>query len=597
MSASWWGHNVGSSRLSQILLLSIACGASGCSGSVRRFPLTEPLWVDADLSAVSVPCRNDDSKPGHKVCTPELYVSSFAWDGADNIIFRPISDFFAVKTGREAINVNAFDEVPDSAWFTNRIGRHPMTVESIMRGFCDEHVLSPDSDPPGSWLIDQGKPNGANPGFRVRLEGAGKFMLKADDKGQPEKASGATAIATRLYYAAGWWAPCDSVVYIHPELLKLKPGLTVTANDGVTRPFDEPALAGVLARASKRGDLTRMGVSKWLPGRILGPFTYSGTRPDDPQDVVPHEDRRDLRGARVMAAWLGHFDSREQNSMDTWLALDPSDPDSSPGVVRHWYLDLGDCFGSEWDWDGVTRRLNHAYYLDIPYLVEDFFTLGLIVRPWDRAERSKAGDVFAYFSEKDFAPEMWRGGYPNPTFNRMTERDAAWATRIIARFTHEAIDAAVRVADFSRRDQHEFLLHALEERRRRILERYFSKLSPIGDLRLERGATICGVDLASLTATYPKDQFRYSAAWYRGADLDPAGALEVKTSTASEVCVTLPHFAEDGGARDDDPSRYAVVDVLNGSAKGPLRAHLYDLGRTRGYRLVGIERPRSAGQP
>ena len=33
-------------------------------------------------------------------------------------------------------NVNALDEVPDSSWFTNRLGRRPMTTEEIARGPC-----------------------------------------------------------------------------------------------------------------------------------------------------------------------------------------------------------------------------------------------------------------------------------------------------------------------------------------------------------------------------------------------------------------------------------------------------------------------------
>jgi hypothetical protein len=55
--------------------------------------------------------------------------------------------------------------------------------------------------------------------------------------------------------------------------------------------------------------------------------------------------------------------------------------------------------------------------------------------------------------------------------------------------------------------------------------------------------------------------------------------------------VTLPHVAPDDGLRDDAGERYVRVRVQDGVARGPLVAHLYDLGPTRGYRLVGIERP------
>lgn len=571
--------------------------ASACGGGTRRFPLREPLTRDTDFRPFNAPCKPDKKDPAKQVCTPEPYESSFAWDGADNIVFRPVARFFAVDPGGEAVNVNAFDEVPDSSWFENRITVREMSLEDIKRGACNEDVLDPNVDPPGSWLIDQGKPNGANPGFRVKTP-KGRFFLKADVANQPEKGTAAASIAARFYHAAGWHSPCDSVVYFKPELLSLKPGLMVTDNTGVSRPFDDAALKALLAKATKRGELTRMVASKFLPGIPLGPFTYDDTREDDPNDVIPHEDRRDLRGARVIAAWLNHFDSREQNSMSTWMASNPKAPESSPGWVKHWYLDLGDCFGSEWEWDGITRRLGHAYYLDIPYVVEDFVTLGIIERPWDRNVRAPDGEIFAYFSSKDFKPDIWRGGYPNPSFNRMTELDAAWATRAIARFTRDQIEAAISAGDFTNPIHDAYLLHHLLERQKRILERYFSKLSPIADVAVRDGASLCGVDLARRTSTFEASSFSYSAAMYTGEAFAPSGgALSVSTADDGGVCVPLKHFAADGGAADSDLSRYTVVDISNGSAPGPLRAHLYDLGPAKGFKLVGIERPRSASAP
>ena len=61
--------------------------------------------------------------------------------------------------------------------------------------------------------------------------------------------------------------------------------------------------------------------------------------------------------------------------------------------------------------------------------------------------------------------------------------------------------------------------------------------------------------------------------------------------------MTLPHIAGDGGSARRRASRYVVVDVANGQAPGPLRAHLYDLGPRRGFKLVGIERPDEAEPP
>jgi hypothetical protein len=578
------------------LSLVLALAALGCgAGSLRRFPLREPVWKDTDTQPVSIPCRPDPKDPGHRICSPEPYESSFAWDGADNLVFRPISKFFAVDPGHEAANVNSMDEVPDSSWFTNRIGKGEMSIVEVERGFCGSEALDA-SAADGAWLIDQGKANGFNPGFRIRDAKGVKYMLKGDDQVQPEKATGAAAIAARFYYAAGFWAPCDSVVYLRPSILKLKPGLTVTDNTNTTRPFDDAALAKVLANASHRGELVRMMASRWLPGRTIGPFKYEGTRADDPNDVIAHEDRRDLRGARLVAAWLGHFDSREQNSMNTWMSTE-RDADASPGHVRHWYLDLGDCFGSEWDSEGLTRRINHAYYLDVPYLAEDFVTFGAIERPWDRARRNPEAPLFSFFSAKDFDPDLWRGGYPNPAFARMTEHDAAWAARIIARFTPAHVEAAVGVAQFTNPRHASYLVEQLLGRQRRILERYFENLSPVTDVAVEGSSTLCAVDLARRAGVFEGDKFRYSAAAYEGVRLARGEALAVESGEAGRTCVPLRHFVADEGERDDSAARYLVVDLMNGQSKYPLRAHLYDLGPRRGFRLVGVERPDDSSPP
>ena len=577
-------HGIGT--VSKLLLAAVAL--AGCSGP-GRFPLREPMWVDADRRPFFAPCKPDKEDPKKKICMPKEYESAFLWDGADNMVFRPVTRFWAVDPAGESVNVNSMDEVADSSWFTNRLGKHPMTPDELVKGPCGDKVLDP-NQPDGSWLVDQGKPNGANPGFRVKVEGVGKFMLKADPADQPERATGATSIAARLYHAAGWFAPCDSVVYLRPSILKLKPGLKFADNSGVERVFDQKALDRVLGIASKRGPLVRMVASRWLPGRTLGPFRYEGTREDDPNDVIDHQDRRDLRGARVIAAWLNHFDSREQNSMDTWMSANPDEPDSSPGHIQHWYIDLGDCFGSEWPLDGISRRLGHAYYLDFGYVASDLVTLGLVPRPWDRAKRSPDGKIFGYFHSRDFDPEDWKGGYPNPTFGRMQESDGAWAARTIARFTPELIEAAVRAGDFTAPEHTQFLIKHLRIRQHAILKRYFENLSPITDVKAS-GAELCGLDLARWSNAWPSKDFRYSARMYAGERFERRTAVAARPSPDGTVCVTLPHVSDDGGARDDAPARYTVVDIANGQAPGPLRAHLYDLGPKRGFKLVGLERP------
>jgi len=548
-----------------------------CScASPARFPLREPLLRDPDQAPV--------------VKEPEEYYSPFAWDGANQTVFRPVSRFFAVDPAGPAVNVNALDEVPDSSWFENRLGRRVLSPADVARGSCAEQELDPGA-PDGSWLIDKGKDNGANPGFRINVKGLGKFMLKSDPTEEPDRATGATSVASRVYHALGYYAPCDSVVYLRPSLLKLKPGLTVTNNEGVTKPFDEARLKDLLAHASHRDGLVRMVASQWLPGKPIGPYKYDGRRDDDPNDVINHEDRRELRGARLVAAWLAHFDSREQNTMDVFLPVDPAKK-KGPGYVRHYIIDMGDCFGSQWADDRISRRLNHAYALDVPYLMEDFVTLGTIERPW---ERSQLGALFGYFSARDFDPELWRGEYPNPAFGRMTEADGAWMARIIARFDEGLVRAAVAIGKYEPANER-FLAETLIVRRMAILRRYLSRLSPIGEVQ-STAQGFCGIDLARLNEVVPNEATSFRARAYRGAQAEPTRDLRLISEATPRVCVELPHAKLGANVPADDARRYVIVDLENGYARGPLRVHLYDLGPAAGYRLVGIERPERPARP
>jgi hypothetical protein len=548
----------------------------GCAGPAH-FPLQPPL------------IRDDDEHAFAQV--PEEYFSPFAWDGANYMVFHPVARFFAVDPAGAALNVNALDEVPNSSWFENRLGTRAMTAEEVTRGPCGDKFLDPKA-PDGSWPIDKGKDNGANPGFRINIKGLGKFMLKTDPETEPDRATGATAISSRIYHAVGYYSACDSVVYFRPALLKLKPGLTVTNNQGVTKPFDQAALDHILKQASHRNGLVRMVASAWLPGKPLGPYRYEGTRDDDPNDVVPHEDRREVRGARLVAAWLNHFDSREQNTMDVFLPVD-KDKKDGPGFVRHYIIDMGDSFGSQWTSAGISRRLGSSYVFDAGHIAEDFISLGLQRRPWERSELT--GSIFGYFSARDFEPEGWRGEYPNPAFMRMKEQDGAWMARILSRFTDDLVTAAVQVGQYDTISAR-YLTETLIARRRALLRRYFSRVSPIAQVEAN-SAGVCGVDLARQTGTVPNEEMTFRAYLYRGARLEDAPKPSFRHVPAPQVCVDIKHAAFPATLPANAPERYVVVDITNGYAPGPLRVHLYDLGEGVGYRLAGVERPGAVTRP
>ena len=152
-------------------------------------------------------------------------------------MFRPLAEVFAVDPPGPAVNVNSLDEVPDSAWFTNRLGRRKPSREELLAGACaPEDILDGEKAEPGSWHIDQGKPNGASAGFRIRVNGTQKFMMKTDTPQQPERPTAASAIGAAIYHAVGFYTSCEQIVYFDPKVLFLEPGLIATDNSGVPRP-------------------------------------------------------------------------------------------------------------------------------------------------------------------------------------------------------------------------------------------------------------------------------------------------------------------------------------------------------------------------
>ncbi len=569
----------------------VSCLALGaCSGGEPRFPLRDPLWRDTDMSPVYARCHEEPqpNEPHHVSCAPAPFDAPVYWDGADNMFFRPLSETVGLATSGESVNVNSLDEVPDSSWFTGRIGVRPLGAAELRKNACaDEELLDPDHAADGSWLIDKGKTSGSTPGFRITVPGKGKYLVKVEALGLPERQVAATVIGEAVYYAAGYNVSCEQALLVRPSVFRLKPGLRATkGNFGDEYDFDEQALEDLFAKSNKHGGRLRVSASAWVRGYVLQQFRYEGTRSDDPNDVIPHEDRRELRGARLLAAWIDHFDSREGNSLDTWITdAKGGKPDASPGHVLHLQIGTSAALGSVWDFEPISRRLGYSYVLDWSDLFSDFFTLGAVTHPWDTAKKTPGFETFGYFNVRDFDPERWKNEYPNPAFSRMTERDGAWMARILAHFTRPTVRALAEMAQFEDPANTDYLESALDGRLDKVLERYLTRLSPIADVTVEGSDVLCGVDLAEWRGLRDKAAFRYFARRLGGP------WLPVERRPGGKVCVALPHVAPDGGAPDDAPSRYVRVRIDDGVARAPLVVHLYDLGPARGYRLVGLERP------
>ena len=547
----------------------------GCGGGLRPFPNQPPIWRDPDR-------RSFDR-------VPEEYFSPFAWDAANQTVFRPISRFFAVDPAGDAVNVNALDEVPDSSWYENRIGRFGMTPEEAALGACQ----SPLPDVKGPWTVKAAKPNGFNPGFFIKASDGKRYLMKFDGRVEGPRPTAADVVSSRIFHAAGYFVPCNRVVYIERGILKIDPKAKSENAHGDKVALTPKDVDVVFSKALRLADgRYRASLSLFVEGQPIGPWTYEGRRSDDPNDVVNHEDRRELRGMEVMAAWLGFYDSREQNTLASFVKRDTG------GYVRHYLIDVGNVLGSIWDPPALGRRITHAYYLDVPYLLEDFVTLGIQHRPWDDARFGPTGVTFGYFDVEHFDPDGFRSGYPNPAFVRRSERDSAWMARIIARYSDAHLASMVKMAGLEPRFEAR-LLDVLEGRRDKLLRRYLSRLSPLAWPELRpagQGALLCFEDLAVLSQTARAQRRSYETRGWQSTELLPVSPGGAHGERGHHVCFALPRVPS---ASPGSP-KYLIVDAI-ARTRGekptlPARVHLYHLGGSD-YRIVGLERPYSDRPP
>lgn len=375
---------------------------------------------------------------------------------------RQLRNLFGKR--KEAMNVDEFGEVPNSSWFTNRNGRQQMTLEEIARG--PDTGTGPDTS--GLWTVVRAKAQGVTPGFTIKDQHGNYYLIKFDPIGYSELVSGAEVVSTKLFYAAGYNTPENYITCFCPDKLRLGEKVKFTDEKGRTRYMNEDDLAKILGMIHRLPDgRFRALASKYIPGKPIGPFTYQGTRKDDPNDIVPHEHRRELRGLRLICAWLNHFDTKDGNTLDAYVT------DGERKYVRHYLIDFGATLGSASHGPNHKWR-GHQNDFDPHEIFKNIITLGLYVRPWE-----KLGDVeypsVGIFNSGLFQPHKYKPQVPNPAFENMTDADALWATKIITSFTDEQIAAAVNTGQYSNPEAEACLVRIICERRDKIGQHYLSK--------------------------------------------------------------------------------------------------------------------------
>jgi hypothetical protein len=409
---------------------------------------------------------------------PEVASAQNAAEQSINPLYDFIVHSFQYKTppATPSLAVNSLGEVPDSSWFTNRKPIRDLTIAELKLG-ARSH-----GGPQPPFTVVAAKTEGVTPGFRIRDARNLLFFVKVDPPSNPEMASAADVVAPLFLYALGYNVPENYIFYASREDIRLSPKATFTLASGVKHRMTKVQLDRVLDAVPQTGDgrLRFMG-SLCIPGRIIGPFRYQGVRSDDPNDLIPHEQRRDLRGLGVIFAWLDHTDAKGDNSLDSVLGK------GSEARVDHFLLDFGDAFGSDSD---IAKDPRHGQEDVLPTSHEQLsraLTFGLRPAKWETVRYPKELPAAGNFTSVGFDPLEWRPNYPNPAFLALQDGDGYWAAKHVMEFSNAQIQAIVGEGQFSNPAVATYIAKVLEERRDLIGQAWFGRVLPLEDFAIVHG--------------------------------------------------------------------------------------------------------------
>ena len=460
-----------------------------------------------------------------------------------------------------ARDINTLGEVMEGPWYEKRHGRTRMSIAELTAG-------PGNATPPaqGTWTILSAKSEGITPGFLVEDSAKRRYFIKFDPPGNAEMATAADVISSKVFHALGYHVPQNYIVTFDRARLELGSGVQFRDARGELRELTRRDMSEILNKVERNSDgQMRATASLLVEGKPLGPFRYYGTRSDDPNDTIPHEHRRSLRGLHVFCAWVGHDDSRSINSLDTLV--------QGSGVphIRHYLIDFGSTLGSA-STKPNSPRSGHEQFFTWASAAKEFLTFGVYVPRWSFIEYGNYPSV-GRFSAAEFDPRKWTPEYPNPAFDNRLEEDNFWAADQVMRFTDAEIKAMVGTGRYWDISAEAHVAAVLIARRDAIGRAYLSQPNSLTDIRIDGGRVVFNDWSAKLGQSGSQLNYRYS--W---AELDNDSG---KTSPLPQTTAAIP---------STNNGRYLALEIrAEGNERRVVRIYLKRASAS-GYHIVGIER-------
>jgi hypothetical protein len=528
--------------------------------------LTGSLWAEPKFYPDDPIAVVPDSQDASGV---EPWEIDLFYDVLENTFTKPGDKTPDVK----AQSINTIDEVPDSSWYTNRKN---LTADMVGKGQNESNGPAE-----GTWKVVASKNDGVSPGFTIEDSNNIRWFIKFDPPGYPTMSTGTEVAASKLFWALGFNVPEYHISKLVPDQLEIAEGTSIKLPSGKKRAMKPGDIKTLLRLAEKNPDGSyRIIASRALDGKVLGGFRHYGTRPDDPNDIIPHEHRRELRGYRVFSAWLNHVDSKSIQSMDVLVGGE------GKSYVKHYLLDFSSALGS----GSVRPREPWEGY---EYLFEGGGTIGkrivcggFCIAPWRTVKLYESDTVGKFtFDNTTWDPEEWYSRIPSASFQRARPDDKFWAARKVMGISDDMIRAAIQSGQFGDKDGEDFLVTALIQRRNTIGRTYLAAVNPVVDPVLSDDGAL-QFHNAAVDAGFAQGAANYTITWNQFNN-STGEATRIGSSGSSTTQSKAP-----GNLPNNDGTylkvEIAVQDPAYPAWATPVNAYFHRTGSS--WKLVGLER-------
>lgn len=432
------------------------------------------------LQPAAFAAENAEIKKNPASFYKDMFDHNVYYDNTAYLRFDRIGRAISRKKVRAA-SANVYDEVADSAFFTNRNGRKTISGDDLTKG----HLENSGPDLSGKLTITGGELDGLRPIFIVRDSKGDEYTLYFDASDSLGLTTGSIMVATRAYHAIGYNVPQVTLVNVSPDQLVPDENSRFVDVSGFRKRLTKEKMDELVLMLPWADDgKFRACAIKTPAGDDKGPFNYQGRRKNDPNDRLYHQDLRELRAVRVFASWLNDFAIRDSNTR-SFLVQEDGKP-----VLKHYLWGFTGALGS--DASGAKApMLGHEYLYDAQETAKAFWTLGFWEKPWQRRWRENEETALApavgYFDNKEFRANKFKTYVPQYTFKDVTRADGFWAAKIIKSFSDEQIKNLVAAGQYADTADSDLIVQTLIERRDLITQYWFSQSAPLDYFEVSGG--------------------------------------------------------------------------------------------------------------